>query len=91
MFVCYSQYTIHCTLVFTVVHLYFARIEHLEAPVLSQLPYSLFGVLNPKVIILTTPNADFNVLFPDLTGFRHWDHKFEWTRMEFNSWYESLT
>ena len=68
----------------------FTRIEHLEAPVLSQLPHSLFGVLNPKVVILTTPNADFNVLFPDLTGFRHWDHKFEWNRKEFKSWYELL-
>lgn len=57
---------------------------------LSQFPHSLFGVLNPKVVILTTPNADFNVLFPDLTGFRHWDHKFEWNRTEFKSWYELL-
>lgn len=73
-----------CALIWTC----FVRIEHLEASVLSKLPYSLFGVLNPKVVILTTPNADFNVLFPGLTGFRHWDHKFEWTRMEFNSWYE---
>ena len=68
----------------------FTRIEHLEVPVLSQFPHSLFGVLNPKMVILTTPNADFNVLFPDLTGFRHWDHKFEWSRVEFKSWYELL-
>ena len=67
----------------------FTRIEHLE-PVLSQFPHSLFGVLNPKVVILTTPNADFNVLFPDLTRFRHWDLKFEWSRVEFKSWYELL-
>lgn len=65
-----------------------SRIEHLEAPMLSQLPSSLFGALNPKVVVLTTPNADFNVLFPDLTGFRHWDHKFEWSRIEFKSWYD---
>jgi len=74
-----------------VILLILIRIEHLEAPVLSLLPDSLFGTLNPKVIIVTTPNADFNVLFPNLTGYRHWDHKFEWTRIEFKSWYKSLT
>ena len=63
------------------------RIEHLEAPVLSQFPAALFGKLNPRIVILSTPNSDFNVLFPTLTGFRHWDHKFEWSRREFQTWY----
>jgi len=64
------------------------RIEHLEAPVLDQFPAALFGKLNPRVVILSTPNSDFNVLFPTMTGFRHWDHKFEWSRREFRTWYD---
>lgn len=62
------------------------RIEHLEPDVLEKVPQSLFGVLHPKTVVVTTPNADFNVLFPSLCGFRHPDHKFEWTRAEFQSW-----
>lgn len=38
-------------------------------------------------MILTTPNGEFNVLFDLKPGaFRHWDHKFEWTRSEFQDW-----
>ena len=61
-------------------------IEHLHANVLDLVPCALFGQLQPKVVIITTPNAEFNVLFPNFEGFRHWDHKFEWTREQFRSW-----
>lgn len=41
---------------------------------------------------MTTPNFEFNVLFPDfkqgVRKFRHPDHKFEWTRAEFEAWWE---
>jgi len=50
------------------------------------MPEAVFGQLSPKVVIVTTPNVEFNVLFPDLKGFRHYDHKFEWTRAEFEEW-----
>ena len=53
---------------------------------LEKVPQSLFGSVHPKTVVLSTPNADFNVLFPDLRGFRHHDHKFEWTRQQFQSW-----
>jgi hypothetical protein len=37
--------------------------------------------MRPKLVVVTTPNAEYNTLFPDFEGpFRHWDHKFEWTR-----------
>lgn len=51
------------------------------------------GVYQPEIMIVTTPNAEYNVNFPDLkygtseSTFRHDDHKFEWTRKEFESWY----
>lgn len=53
---------------------------------------NVFGIYKPKLVIITTPNAEFNVNFPNLnygtseSTFRHDDHKFEWTREEFESW-----
>lgn len=61
-------------------------IEHLQPDILDLMPEAVFGQLSPKVVIVTTPNVEFNVLFPDLKGFRHYDHKFEWTRAEFQEW-----
>uniref|UniRef100_A0A1I8F735 Small RNA 2'-O-methyltransferase n=1 Tax=Macrostomum lignano TaxID=282301 RepID=A0A1I8F735_9PLAT len=44
-----------------------------------------------RIVIVTTPNADFNVCFgPNFAGFRHWDHKFEWSRAEFEAWAKPL-
>ncbi|CAH1801211.1 unnamed protein product [Owenia fusiformis] len=65
-------------------------IEHLESDVLNKVPQNVFGTLHPRIVIVTTPNSDFNVLFPDLEGFRHWDHKFEWSRDEFRNWCEEI-
>lgn len=61
------------------------RIEHLYPETLTDLPYNIFGYIKPQVAIMTTPNADFNVLF-NKPGFRHYDHKFEWTREQFQDW-----
>lgn len=54
---------------------------------------TVLGAYSPRLVIVTTPNAEFNVNFPQLmygtpdSKFRHWDHKFEWTRKEFEEWY----
>jgi hypothetical protein len=39
-------------------------------------------------VVITTPNADYNVKFPTLEPghFRHHDHRFEWTRQQFHVW-----
>ncbi|CAK9812795.1 Small RNA 2'-O-methyltransferase [Anthophora quadrimaculata] len=66
-------------------------IEHLYPDTLTDLPYNIFGYIKPKVAIITTPNADFNILFPNFSGFRHPDHKFEWTRQQFQDWAENIT
>ncbi|XP_063911487.1 uncharacterized protein LOC135128547 isoform X4 [Zophobas morio] len=66
-------------------------IEHLYPDTLDALPYNLFAYVVPKVVIVTTPNADFNVLFENLHTFRHSDHKFEWTREQFESWATNIT
>jgi len=62
------------------------RVEHLSDVELSRLPNAIFGQIAPRLVIVTTPNVEFNVLFPNQTGFRHPDHKFEWTRDQFGDW-----
>ncbi|CAN7993500.1 unnamed protein product [Ixodes hexagonus] len=61
-------------------------VEHLYKEDLEKLPGTVFGFIRPKIAVITTPNRDFNVVFPELEGMRHWDHKFEWSRAEFESW-----
>ncbi|KAG0329728.1 Small RNA 2'-O-methyltransferase [Podila humilis] len=67
-------------------------VEHLNPDVLSGFWKTVLGSYKPKLVIVTTPNAEFNVNFPQLnygtpeSTFRHWDHKFEWTRKEFEDW-----
>ena len=67
-------------------------IEHLHTADLTAFPENVFGKIRPKIAIFTTPNREFNVLFPSFEGpFRHWDHKFEWTREEFLHWVSDVT
>ncbi|XP_042339603.1 small RNA 2'-O-methyltransferase isoform X1 [Plectropomus leopardus] len=61
-------------------------IEHLTLPDVECFSQVVFGYMTPVAVIVSTPNSEFNPLFPGLAGFRHSDHKFEWTRAEFKSW-----
>jgi len=63
-------------------------VEHIEPNRLPALERSLFGDARPSLVIITTPNADYNTLYPTLTAgeFRHDDHRFEWSREEFQAW-----
>lgn len=63
-------------------------IEHLDAPRLRAFERVLWQFARPKTIALTTPNRDYNVLFATLPAgqMRHRDHRFEWSRVEFQSW-----
>lgn len=63
-------------------------IEHLDPPRLAAFGRVLFDAARPGTVVLTTPNREYNVLFPALpTGqLRHRDHRFEWTRAEFAAW-----
>ncbi|XP_047385902.1 small RNA 2'-O-methyltransferase [Sciurus carolinensis] len=60
-------------------------IEHLDSDDLARFPEVVFGYLSPAMIVISTPNSEFNPLFPTVT-LRDADHKFEWNRMEFQSW-----
>jgi 3' terminal RNA ribose 2'-O-methyltransferase Hen1 len=63
-------------------------IEHLEPFRLEAFERALFEFSRPQTIVITTPNREYNVMWPSLPAgvFRHRDHRFEWTRDEFNRW-----
>jgi len=67
-------------------------IEHLDPPRLEAFEHALFGFAQPPLVVMTTPNAEYNVLFEGLAAgqFRHADHRFEWTRAEFGRWAEAV-
>jgi 3' terminal RNA ribose 2'-O-methyltransferase Hen1 len=63
-------------------------VEHLDQPRLRAFERVLFESARPATIALTTPNAEYNVKWPSLPAgqFRHQDHRFEWTRPQFQTW-----
>ena len=63
-------------------------IEHLDAPRLAAFGRALFEFARPQTVAVTTPNAEYNPKFETLPAgrFRHKDHRFEWTRAEFEAW-----
>lgn len=80
-------------------------IEHLDDDCLNEFGPRVLGAWKPKVVLITTPNYSFNVkfkkpqhpssIYTDPTGrtdrqFRHSDHKFEWTKKEFQTWTEKV-
>ena len=67
-------------------------IEHLDPPRLAAFERIVFEHAKPNTIIITTPNVEYNVRFETLPAgqFRHKDHRFEWTREQFQSWAEGL-
>lgn len=63
-------------------------IEHLDPPRLRSFGRVVFGEARPRAVVVTTPNHEYNVKFAGLPAgeFRHRDHRFEWTRAEFEDW-----
>ena len=63
-------------------------IEHLDPARLGAFERAVFGSARPGIVIVTTPNAEYNALFDGLPAgsFRHGDHRFEWTRAQFAEW-----
>ena len=48
---------------------------------------SIFERIKPRVVIVTTPNEDFNHFFGlSEDELRHPDHKYEFTQKEFREW-----
>ena len=67
-------------------------IEHLDPPRIPALERAIFAWANPKTVIVTTPNREYNAKFEGMKegALRHRDHRFEWTRGEFREWAEGV-
>ena len=62
-------------------------IEHLDLPKLDAFEDAVLAAARPGTLIITTPNREYNVLYETLDRpMRHRDHRFEWTREEFQQW-----
>jgi 3' terminal RNA ribose 2'-O-methyltransferase Hen1 len=67
-------------------------IEHLEPSRLGSFERVVFAHARPTMVVVTTPNVEYNVRFETLPAetLRHRDHRFEWTRAEFAGWSEGV-
>ncbi|MBI2922091.1 MAG: 3' terminal RNA ribose 2'-O-methyltransferase Hen1 [Planctomycetes bacterium] len=67
-------------------------VEHLDPGRLDAFERVLFEHAKPRFVVLTTPNSDYNVKFETLPAgqFRHKDHRFEWSRVDFRAWAERV-
>lgn len=63
-------------------------VEHIEPDRLAAFEDVVFEAAHPNVVVVTTPNREYNALFESLPAgqLRHRDHRFEWTRAEFDGW-----
>ena len=67
-------------------------VEHLDQPRLKAFTRVVFEFARPGVIIMTTPNREYNTLWEAVgpEKLRHQDHRFEWTRDEFEAWADGI-
>jgi len=62
-------------------------IEHIEPDQLSKVERAVFAYSRPRVVVITTPNVEYNVLYGMAPGRkRRSDHCFEWPRSKFAGW-----
>jgi 3' terminal RNA ribose 2'-O-methyltransferase Hen1 len=67
-------------------------VEHLDPPRLLAFERAVFEFARPTRVVLTTPNREYNVKWENVgpERLRHPDHRFEWTRVEFQNWAEGI-
>lgn len=67
-------------------------IEHMDPPRIPAFEQAVFEHARPSTVIVTTPNVEYNKKFENLPSgkLRHGDHRFEWTRAEFEKWCNSV-
>ena len=63
-------------------------IEHLDLARLRAFERVVWEFAKPGAVVVTTPNREYNAKWPSLPAgtVRHHDHRFEWTRAEFQTW-----
>lgn len=64
-------------------------IEHIDEERLPKIMSLLLTQYSPQTLILTTPNAEYNKVY-ELNTMRHNDHRFEWTREQFQEWCSTM-
>jgi 3' terminal RNA ribose 2'-O-methyltransferase Hen1 len=67
-------------------------IEHVDPDRLGSVERAVFEFARPGLVVVTTPNREYNAKFEGMHPgqLRHADHRFEWTRGEFQAWVESV-
>lgn len=66
-------------------------IEHVDPERLPNLERVVFDFAQPKTVVVTTPNVEYNQKYGMTDGqSRHDDHRFEWTRAEFAAWCQTI-
>jgi 2-polyprenyl-3-methyl-5-hydroxy-6-metoxy-1,4-benzoquinol methylase len=80
-------------------------VEHLDPAPLAGIGPAVFGRLRPKMLLVSTPNIEYNPLLQaaamgkgtdvqkegeESPRLRNEDHRFEWTRNEFRTWAKTL-
>jgi len=62
-------------------------IEHIAPGHLPRVERAVFVGIHPRLLLVTTPNQEYNVLHGMAAGRkRHPGHHFEWTRAQFQRW-----
>ena len=62
-------------------------IEHIQPGHLPRVERAVFAGMHPCLLLVTTPNQEYNVLHGMAAGRkRHSGHHFEWTRAQFQHW-----
>jgi 2-polyprenyl-3-methyl-5-hydroxy-6-metoxy-1,4-benzoquinol methylase len=61
-------------------------LEHFDAVRLAAFGRVIFSYLRPRIIVMTTPNVEYNVRWCAEPRLRRKDHRFEWTRLQFRQW-----
>ena len=67
-------------------------IEHIDLDRLDAFERSVFEFAKPNLVIVTTPNSEYNATFENMAEgqLRHPDHRFEWSRDEFKDWVDRI-
>lgn len=67
-------------------------IEHLDPMRIPAFERVVFEFAVPNTVIVTTPNKEYNTHYEWLSegNLRHNDHRFEWSREEFEKWTEHI-
>jgi len=67
-------------------------IEHFDPSRLTAFERAIFDCARPRTVVLTTPNREYNIKWENVgpERLRHPDHRFEWTRTEFQNWAKAV-